>query len=849
MGSRQFKGQPLCEVEYAADVDEATLVLAYDGDKGKTFQPFGKSADSLPIRQYETAGWMRVIREDAVQARYIRIKGGGCLSEIEVYSDLPPVAPRGLYRFEGWVTPLWYETDQAVDSAGFAIDDAKIAEKDIAPFQTRLADLQRTFRQAMESVTGRTTAKEYLALQDSIIEKAKALETDASAFACATPRPMLDPRHIVENGFIRMHAPLWAPCPVQAAASYARRGSANMIKSEVMRDVNLDVPLSKEKAEGIQALKYLSLREGLPFFVMFWYTDKRTLAYPWGSGRGVPGHLEGYKREMDFDLQTFGDHPGFAGIYFDEMFGAVSDNEYLLAAFRNRLRQYSPEALKEHGVEDVEKVVIPSIPKSLKLSEKEFAAFSPREKFIWIECLEAEGDLFHGEMDEVCRYVRAKRPGTKMYVLLTPASMWGDPIGGASFARMGRIADIMGVDLYSHGFYDKAFICALIASTATAKTVFTPGAHYGNSLEGFNHDLVLAMAHNDGVWPFSFGTVFKQHNYTSRAPEGLWEDTCRIYSKMARLEPYLANTTLDTPIGLVYSERTAAMTHWGMGFKGSVSHYITGNEALYQALAQSHVSAEPFFIQLATPEFLKKYKVLVMQDARSLTDEEMKALSDWVQRGGVLIATASSSMKDRWGIVRGDYGLAKLFGVRFVKTGVSHRSLTVNQVSAVLPGIDPGCPLDLAGRAADLVKTAGGQVLAAWEDGSPAIVSNSYGKGQTVFISACLPFKPGQKDSAVLLESCVSGALKRAGATMPFELTGASGNVYAVVRRQGERRILHMINLGSDACADVKVRVLSPAARQATLQPEGVAISIRRVGDYAEFDVPSFNLHSAIVLE
>lgn len=868
------------EVEYTDELEAEIGELAGETKEVLQYKHFGTTTDHLPNRRYETAGWMRVIRKEAVEARLIRIKGGGYFGEIEVYAGLPPVEPRGLYKFSGEVTPLWYEAEQAVDQVRFAIVDARDAGKDVTSHEKQLVEIEREFIQAMESVTGHTTGEEFGVLQEQICGKARTLAEEIKALTGKVIHPMIDPVSVVEKGFLRIHGAHGIlgggdPLPdTQTVLRYVRHGHANAINADIMRDIDLDKPVSKAKLEKIAMLREASAGEGIPFFASFWYNDKRTMNRPWGH----PEHLEAYKRVMDFCLDTFGDHPGFAGIYFDEMFGGAGHNKYCLAALRNRLQQYPPEVLKAHGIEDIESAVPPAVPESLTLSEEEFASFTPREKFLWIEFLEAEGDLFHNEMAKVCRHVHDKQPGAKMYILLTPSSMGGDPLGGASLAKMGRIADILGTDLYHDSFHGKAFICSLMDSTATARTVFTPGAHYGNSRLGFNQDLVISMVHNDGIWPFTFNTVFKQHASTSwkNLPSGLWEDTCRLYEKMARLEPYLVNTTCDTPIGMVYSERTEATTHWGMGFKGQFSHYIRSNQLLYRALAVQHIPVEPFFIQLATDDFLKKYKALILCDARSLTDEEIKVITEWVKRGGVLIATASSTIKDRWGILREDYAMNEVFGVKFRKGPVMRRTLRISRVSEALPGIPAGEEIAMQNPIktqsqfiTDLVEPTTGEVIAEWEDSSPAIVMNRYGKGDVTFISAHLPLEWENGNCGRLLASCVSGALTLAKAEIPVKLSGDSGSIYAVVRQQQHQgwswreykswrlpfhcghnqRILHLVNLSSEKCEGVKACVFAPKARQAKLEPEGRQLTARQVGNYLEFDVPPFALHTAIAVE
>jgi hypothetical protein len=66
-----------------------------------------------------------------------------------------------------------------------------------------------------------------------------------------------------------------------------------------------------------------------------------------------------------------------------------------------------------------------------------------------------------------------------------------------------------------------------------------------------------------------------------------------------------------------------------------------------------------------TPDRLDQFKLLILADAAALSDAQCRAIREYVDRGGSLVATFSSSLYDETGRRRDDFGLATLFGVSF----------------------------------------------------------------------------------------------------------------------------------------------------------------------------------------
>ncbi len=62
-----------------------------------------------------------------------------------------------------------------------------------------------------------------------------------------------------------------------------------------------------------------------------------------------------------------------------------------------------------------------------------------------------------------------------------------------------------------------------------------------------------------------------------------------------------------------------------------------------------------------------KFAALILPNFASMTDRQAAAIRKFVERGGGLLATGESSLRDEWGEFRGDFALADLLGVHIIE--------------------------------------------------------------------------------------------------------------------------------------------------------------------------------------
>ena len=164
----------------------------------------------------------------------------------------------------------------------------------------------------------------------------------------------------------------------------------------------------------------------------------------------------------------------------------------------------------------------------------------------------------------------------------------------------------------------------------------------------------------------------------------------------------------------------------------------------------------------------------------------------------------------------------------------------------------------------DVVEPTTAKTVAVWRSGEPAIVTNAYGKGHVIFLTATYPglshtkrgfrykFWPGTRE---LLASAVRGALEAAEGTLPFEVNNCPSTVEVVMRRQTDksRYILHLLNYDdkSPPVRGVEVTVRRPAGESVTAfyPTDGARIEPKYGPGTVNFTVRDFEVHEAAVVQ
>ncbi|HET6220412.1 MAG TPA: beta-galactosidase trimerization domain-containing protein [Acidobacteriaceae bacterium] len=237
-------------------------------------------------------------------------------------------------------------------------------------------------------------------------------------------------------------------------------------------------------------------------------------------------------------------------------------------------------------------------------------------------------------------------------------------------------------------------------------------------------------------------------------------------------------------------------------------------------------------------EWLQGQKVIVLCGASGLSEQRAERLTAWVKRGGGLLATYDSGLYDEQGRQRQDGGaLREVLGIEmkgaalpslpesYYRVTESHPALGRYGVGAIVQG---------DGRLVPVEPRGGARVIAeCWNLGTglvrgPAVVTNQYGQGRTIYVSGSLEANylyDRVESNRVLLRSMVE--YLGGGAPPPFRLKAPRG-IYGILRqaRSGEPVLWLLADVGfKDAAAglmrqqyvpvtNVEVAIRVPQGRQ-----------------------------------
>ena len=258
-------------------------------------------------------------------------------------------------------------------------------------------------------------------------------------------------------------------------------------------------------------------------------------------------------------------------------------------------------------------------------------------------------------------------------------------------------------------------------------------------------------------------------------------------------------------VAIAYNYDQTNYELFGTSYKADRSHphFTEHFRAMFHVLSDLHVPAD--YIVALTPENLRRYRLLVLDELRSMTDQEVAAVRDWVAGGGSLLAMGDVSGCDLYERPRAAYPLADVLGVG----GKSRRLQPPGRLQVLR---EPALGKDFAPCAFDygsdlfiywrfkykhlddgyaIEPRPGARPLARWADGSPAIVANAFGKGRCVYSGAFLQFCPAPQRGQ--LAGKLVRWLLRDDLPVTCDRLPPEGDLS--VLKKGDRLFVHLLNL------------------------------------------------------
>ena len=149
--------------------------------------------------------------------------------------------------------------------------------------------------------------------------------------------------------------------------------------------------------------------------------------------------------------------------------------------------------------------------------------------------------------------------------------------------------------------------------------------------------------------------------FGATTPDRRWLDVvAELYTDLSEWEPYLRNTASLARSALVFSQRPGQYRIEGQCC-GTFEDHLSG---MYQALVEARIPFDLLPDRLLSTADLSRYDAVVLPNIATLSDEECRALHSYVEAGGAVLATHTTSLFDEHGARRSDLGLARLFGVK-----------------------------------------------------------------------------------------------------------------------------------------------------------------------------------------
>jgi hypothetical protein len=331
-----------------------------------------------------------------------------------------------------------------------------------------------------------------------------------------------------------------------------------------------------------------------------------------------------------------------------------------------------------------------------------------------------------------------------------------------------------------------------------------------------------------------------------------------IFDFASKHESLLRSVKPAPQAGVLVGSQTV---DWYRGQKFVPHAYQNYYQGAYQLLKDIGYDAEPFLDYEMTGKQLEKYQLAYVPNAACLSEAQCGLLSDYVRRGGTLLATHLTSVADEYGRGRSNYGLAELMGVRLKSTEpveIPDLYLRILASGNMIPQ-DPqvvmfqvvGSEVEVLGETYDRGhrRTLG-----------PAIVTRREGKGRMIYIGSGLEaiyeetlLEPLRTHFASLLDPILKeGRTYEVGfrmGLMPQYMASANTLLLYLLANTGNIWKQLLVREDFLPVPDVKVRIRVPQGREVksvTLLRGGGSPKWGEREGWVELTVPRVEVYEAV---
>jgi len=333
-------------------------------------------------------------------------------------------------------------------------------------------------------------------------------------------------------------------------------------------------------------------------------------------------------------------------------------------------------------------------------------------------------------------------------------------------------------------------------------------------------------------YPMSSG--YESNGYGLINLDGTLTDRSRAAGKVAQLigrngRDLLAAQPALAQVAILYNR----LSYMVGGAQPSLSKL--GNAArdslmgLHRAFFEQQIPVDFVHPEDVIQNRLTQYKILFLPFPVMLSRDVAQGVTRYIQEGGTVVAEARLAWNDERGfsseVVPG-FGLAEVFGARERIIRPADKAQIFSEPSLALPGQKPG------GTAAEafeeeLIPLGKARVLARFANRAPAIVQNSFGKGQAVLVGSFLALAC-QRQQKASTKNLLLAFASAAGVTPGVEVSGQGTSELEVRRLVGERtQFLFAFNHSRNP-ADATIAIRLPwRIREARNVADGQVVSFR----------------------
>lgn len=235
----------------------------------------------------------------------------------------------------------------------------------------------------------------------------------------------------------------------------------------------------------------------------------------------------------------------------------------------------------------------------------------------------------------------------------------------------------------------------------------------------------------------------------------------------------------------------------------------------FSACIKNHIQTTSLLKQdLESIELISKYKVIYLPDICNLTDKQITNIKSFVENGGGLVITYSTSLYDENGNRRSDFALGDLARIRYHKPD-ERMSQRMNEHSTFGSVWDlylrtrPGQEVIKSPLSDGLIPThvyetvdvlPGGTIIADLVSGhekdpiAPGLIVSHYGKGKVAYISSAMGamyLQTGIKEFSDFLMDVIDYVSPDG---LPYEIEAPHSTLITNMTVNGNKRVFHLIN-------------------------------------------------------